>query len=247
MKTKSVIAVFFLLASFAAANAGTMIDDFETAHSAETTVAAPPTQNVGSVINPTLTALGVERDLFVSKTAGAEDERYRARVNPIGETKLRIDADAQVTGSTFVTWDGVDGNPNPFTGIDYDGLGGVNLIAGATAFEIVVSFSDIGGDIKFSVFENTGNSAADVATATLSIPGGIPADTPTAFQLPFADFTGTTSALSDAGAILMEVQNPNGAWDINIQSVQTVPEPTAFALAGLGLLMPLALRRKRSA
>jgi len=32
MKTKSVIAVFFLLASFAAANAGTMIDDFETAH-----------------------------------------------------------------------------------------------------------------------------------------------------------------------------------------------------------------------
>ena len=247
MKTKSVIAVFFLLASFAAANAGTMIDDFETAHSAETTVAAPPTQNVGSVINPTLTALGVERDLFVSKTAGAEDERYRARVNPIGETKLRIDADAQVTGSTFVTWDGVDGNPNPFTGIDYDSLGGVNLIAGATAFEIVVSFSDIGGDIKFSVFENTGNSAADVATATLSIPGGIPADTPTAFQLPFADFTGTTSALSDAGAILMEVQNPNGAWDINIQSVQTVPEPTAFALAGLGLLMPLALRRKRSA
>ena len=147
----------------AAIGNGATIDLFESAHSAETSVTAPPTQGVGSVANPTLTAIGVERDLFVSKTSGADDERLRARVNPADSTKLRIDADAEVTGSTFVTWDGIDGNPDPFTGIDFNGLGGVNLTAGGDAFELIITFSDVGGPIKFSVFDNTANSAASVA------------------------------------------------------------------------------------
>jgi hypothetical protein len=110
----------------------------------------------------------------------------------------------------------------------------------------MITFSDVGGPIKFSIFNNTANSAASVATATVAISGGIAPNTPTAFSLPFSDFTGTTSALSDAGAILMEVQNPSGAWDLNILSVNTVPEPTSFALGGFGFLATLMVRRRKT-
>lgn len=221
------------------------LDLFDSTQSAEATIATPPTQGVGHVLTPAPSTLGDERDLFVSKVAGGEDERLRARVNPLGDSKLRIDADAEVAGSIYLTWDGQDGDANPVTGVDYNGLRGVDLAAAGDAFEIVVSFSDVGGPVMFSVFDNTADSGAAVATASLAIPAGIPANTPTAFELPFADFVGTTSALSDAGAVLMEVQNPDGAWDLNLQSVKVVPEPGSFALAGLGLLLALVLRTKR--
>jgi hypothetical protein len=225
---------------------GAIIDLFETPHSAESTVTAPPPQGVGSLANPTDTAIGVERDLFVNKTSGADDERLRARVNPIGATKLRIDADAEVLGSVYITWDGVDGDPNPFTGIDFDGLQSFDLTAGANAFELVVSFSDIEGPIHFSVFDATANNASSVATATLNVPSGIAPNTPTVFSLPFASFTGTTSALSDAGAILMEVEGSSGGWDLNIVSIETVPEPASILLFGLGIFVAIKHRwRKR--
>ncbi len=140
----------------------------------------------------------------------------------------------------------MDGDPNPFTGIDFNGLQSFDLTAGADAFEVVVSFSDIGGPIHFSVFDSTANDAAAVATATLTVPGGIAPNTPTSLVLPFASFTGTTSALSDAGAILMEVEDSSGGWDLNVVSVETVPEPYAVVLLGLGVLVAIkGARRKR--
>lgn len=245
---RTLLAVAAVLSFQAFGLAGSInIDLFVSAHSAEATVATPPTQGVGSTLSPAPSALGNERDLFVSKIAGGEDERLRARVNPLGASKLRVDADAEVAGSIYLTWDGMDSNANPVTGVDYDGLGGVDLTSGGDAFEIVVSFSDVGGPIMFSVFDSTANSVAAVATASLMIPAGIPANSPTAFELPFADFVGTTSALSDAGAILMEIQNQDGAWDLNLQSVKIVPEPSSIALAVLGLLIPLFIRAKREA
>lgn len=244
MSLKDLMLISVVCCSGLVAEAAT-IDAFETSHSAETSVMTPPPQGVGSVANPTATALGVERDLFVHKTSGADDERLRARVNPLGATKLRIDADAEVLGSVFITWDGVDGNPNPFSGIDYNGLGGVDLTAGADSIELIASFSDIGGPIHFSVFDATANDASAVATATLNLPGGIPPNTPTAFMLPFADFTGMTSALTNAGAVLMELEN-QGAWDVNIVSVKTVPEPTSLGLFGAGSLLVGLIRRRRS-
>lgn len=221
------------------------IDHFQTAHSAEATVTAPPPQGIGSVANPAATALGNERDLFVHKVSGADDERLRARVNPLGSTKLRIDSDSEVLGSVFVTWDGIDGNPNPFTGIDFDGLGGVDLTAGANAFEVVVSFSDIGGPAYFSIYESTANNLSAVATATLNIPGGIAVSTPTPLMLPFSSFTGTTSALSDAGAIVMEIRDANGGWDMNVLSVSTVPEPSTSTLAIFAVCGLFRILRRR--
>ena len=233
------MATFVALAPLAVTH-GAMIDLFETAQSVEATVTAPPPQGVGTVANPTLTALGVERDFFVNKTSGADDERLRARVNPTGATQLRIDADAEVLGSVFVTWDGVDDNPSPFMGIDFDGLQNLDLTAdGADAIEVVISFSDRGGPINFSVFDSTANSAGAVATATLNVPGNIPPNTPTSLLLPFASFIGTTSALSDAGAILMEVEGSDGGWDLNIVSVETVPEPASILLFVLGVFAAL--------
>ena len=126
-----------------------IIDLFETSHSTEAKVGAPPSQGTGSVANVTATALGGERDLFVNKTSGADGDRIRARINPLGEKKLRIDVDAEVSGSAFVIWDGPDNNANPFTGVDFDGMGGVDLTAGGSqnAFELVVTFSDVRGPI----------------------------------------------------------------------------------------------------
>ena len=234
-----------LAALFCSSTLAGHIDLFETAHSVETSIAAPPAQGVGSVANPTLTALGIERDLFVNKVAGADDERLRARVNPLGETKLRIDSDAEVKGSIFVTWDGVDADPNPFTGVDYDGLGGIDLTDGYDGFDLIVSFSDIGGPVKLSIFDASDNSAASVATATFNVPAGIPTDTPTAVHLDFADFTGTTSALTDAGAILMEVLDENAGWDLNITSlVRTVPEPSTFGLLAVLPIVGLVFRKR---
>lgn len=227
------------------------IDLFETAQSAETSMTTPPPHGVGSVANPTATALGGERDLFVNKTGGVDDERLRARVNPLGTTNLRIDSDSEVLGSVFVTWDGADGDPNPFSGIDYDGLGGIDLTEGGMwdGFDLTVSFSDIGGPVKLSIFDNAANDAASVATGTFMVPSGIPINTPTAIHIDFADFTGTTSALTNAGAVLMEVVNDSGALDMHIVSLvrtETIPEPSAFLLLGVAPLFGLLMRRRRS-
>ena len=72
-----------------------IIDLFETSHSTEAMVGAPPSQGTGSVANVTATAIGGERDLFVEKSSGADGGRIRVRVNPLGEKKLRIDVDAE--------------------------------------------------------------------------------------------------------------------------------------------------------
>lgn len=240
------LALGLFTAFFCSSTLAGHIDLFETAHSVETTVGAPPAQGVGSIANPTATALGIERDLFVNKVAGADDERLRARVNPLGENKLRIDSDAEVKGSIFLTWDGVDGDPNPFTGVDYDGLGGIDLTDGYDGFDLIVSFSDIGGPVKLSIFDSSDNSAASFATATFNVPAGIPSDTPTPIHVGFADFTGTTSALTDAGAILMEVMDESAGWDLNITSlVRTVPEPASLALLSILPVLGL-LSRKRA-
>ncbi|MBU0717686.1 MAG: hypothetical protein KJ749_05505, partial [Planctomycetes bacterium] len=65
-----------------------MIDDFITVQDVEVDAVAPPSQSAGSSLN-TASAIGVERDLYVEKTAGTAGERIRARVNPNGESLLR--------------------------------------------------------------------------------------------------------------------------------------------------------------
>jgi hypothetical protein len=227
--------------------AGT-IDLFQTSQDAETDVMAPPPQGVGTVANPAATALGGERDLFVNKVLGDDGQRLRARVNPLGASKLRVDSDTEVQGSVFVTWDGPDGNPSPFSGIDFNGLGGIDLTQGGTfsGLDLTVSFSDIGGTAKLSIFDNAANSAASVATRTINIPGGIPTNTPTPFTFNFSDFAGTTSALTDAGAMLLELQDSNGGWDVNIVSLTQVPEPSSALLSCLGAMILLMRFRSRN-
>lgn len=132
-----------LLGSFVAvgtsASAATfVIDDFITVQCVEVTAAGA--SSAGSSVNTT-SAIGIERDLFVEKTAGTDGERARVRINPNSEDLLRMtidEANARVT----VTWDGADNLPGR-NDVDYDGLGGIDLSAFDT-LNLSLTFSDIG-------------------------------------------------------------------------------------------------------
>lgn len=61
---------------------------------------------------PGITSIGGERELYVRKTYGAQDERTRSRVNPNGQNLWRMTNDAS-RGLVQIIYDGIDGGPPP--------------------------------------------------------------------------------------------------------------------------------------
>jgi uncharacterized protein (TIGR03382 family) len=234
-----------------------VIDDFIAPHGV--TLSAAATVSGGSVKNPTVNALGVERDLWVKKTAGAQGPAIDAQINPFGKNLLRFDQGAGVRGSARITWDGIDGNPDA---IAYTGLGGVDLgLVGAGFFQIKVAFNNTAGPVDFVVYDFGDPTGTKRAAGTIALPGGIDLD-PTVdplltFNLPFASMTLQGGATADmfrsVGAITMTINAEaagQGGRDVNLDQVvayidvpQPIDVPPSLALMGLGLGL-LGLRRR---
>ena len=238
-----------------------IIDTFETAQALEVEDVSPPVVSAAHQIAAG-EVVGGFRDLFVSKTAGDTGERVRARVNPSGLDLLRMTID-DASGSVSTTYDGHDADSNPVTGVNFTGLGGIDFTAGLLdAFlEMEVNFSDVGGPVRFTVFQNV--AAGDkFATGTINVPGGIPSGSSVILTKELSTFVlgGTAASLGEVftnvGALIMTIDATALAqqgWDMRMNYVKTrgtidlpaalIPEPASLTLLGLGLLSCLGFRR----
>ena len=245
MKRTLSLAVLAALGPVEAARA-LIIDDFSTFQLAEVGAAAPATFGSSSVAVETL---GGERDIWVSKTAGADGERVRARVNPMSAAFLRVSID-DAQGRIALTWDGADGDAS---NINYAGLGGINLLANSgTRFNFGVEKSDIAGPLKVTVFDAADITGSTFASGSLNVAGGILSADPTVlysmlFSTMSASSGSVNSILSNAGAIQLEIDASAPAqesWDINLSffgtdSASPVPAPAiplTLALVVMGLM-----------
>jgi len=220
-------------------NAAMMIDDFISDHMAAAD-GVPTVTDFSSVA--AATAIGGERDLWVEKTAGADGDRIRARVNPNGLERLRHSQDSGVEGRTRVVYDGADG----VVDIDFDGLGGVNLLDGSSQFEIGVTFTDISGPITLTLYDNDDPSGATSATGGASVPGTIASET--VVTIPFSMYP--NSILDSVGAILFEIEGGGASLagrDADFSFIRTggaeIPEPAAASI--WAVLFGLAVGWKR--
>ena len=236
------------------ANATILIDDFITVQNGEVTNSVPPTQSTGSSL-ATLTAIGVERDLYVEKTAGLDGERVRARVNPNGQNLLRMTID-EARGRVVVTWDGVDGLAGP-NQVNYGGLGGIDFSA-ETSIELLVTFSDVGGPVQLTFWDADDLTGNTFARTTLNVPGGVPSGSSVLLSTPLSSFTAFGGSLanifSSVGAIQMTIDATAVAqegWDARfdyLRTIRTVPEAATLGLFGLSLVgLGLVRKTRRNA
>ena len=238
-----------------ASAANFLIDDFFTQQTA--TYSGPPGSGSGNEVDATASAIGGSRDLWVQKTGGANGVTLSATVNPFEENLLRQDFGV-ASGSTYVTWDGNDNNANPFTGVAYTGLGGIDF-SGEATLDINVEFNNLPGPITFTFWDADDPSGSTFATTTFNVPM-LGLDSDTTLNQPFAGFTPIGGSLAEildsVGAIQTQISGEGilAGRDVQLDLVRTTasattPEPnSALSLVALGVIggaVSLLKRKKK--
>jgi hypothetical protein len=149
--------------------------------------------------------LGGEREIVVTATGitgGGSGFWNRVQVNTASDGILAMSSDGGVKGEMLVVWDGVDNNA---TVISTTGLNGMDLTGGGTngGFIVRTTFADLPVSATLQVYSNT-----NLAQATFNIPGNINTNF-VDFFVPFTQFTGNASVLTNAGAVAFYVNGEN--------------------------------------
>jgi hypothetical protein len=136
-------------------------------------------------------ALGGERDLWITKTAGTGD--IILYVNKDDTGLLTLNTESATKGIAEVVWDGDDNDPTVISTT----LLNLDLVAGANDAFLIQSVSD---DQPSALLVTVWCSASNYSEATVSLPGGIGIGSVVDFIVPYSSFTVAGGAGCDPGA-----------------------------------------------
>ena len=217
----------------ATANAGILIDSFETTQSCTANMASP--SDASALAGPGI--IGGEREMFADWMMGANDVQEIANSSSDGLLSFSLGADTAGMGKLI--WDGPDNSTAVFNPL---GLGGVDLTDGGVDDRLVVAvvFDDLPASLRFRVYSD----AANYSQYYLMLPGGIFGAV--SLEIPYAAFAtvaGSGADFSNVGAIELGIFPDMEATDISIDSIETAPTPGSLALAGVVGILGLKRRR----
>lgn len=249
------------------AQADVVVDLFSTGQGlyTDSTITAGDTGRIilsgegGSVSSAGGDILGDNRDLYVSLISSSGNPAFNnvaAGVDDVAGVFTMQTGNAG--GRAQIQWDGA---ADMTTAIDGDGLGGINLLAVATNFQLEILENDHEFFFTISAY---GNGLGDDDYTTVTIASNIHVSPVTtfidmnAFSLAAGSYLGGvvvvdhfvdgvsvgagnglgTAHLANLGALVVDINQTGGSLqlDLRIDSAKAVPEPATLALVGLGLL-----------
>jgi hypothetical protein len=200
--------------------------------------------NVGTII-------GGEREVEVNVVTPAPLPNPFSAVIVVGQGVVDFGADSSSEVVTTLLYDGNDGpdiNPNPPNQplmSNSLSLGNIDFTMGGTqdGFRLAFNAVDAAPGLSSIPLQVTVTSAGGTATATTAIPEMVG---PGVHIVPFSAFN-IQGPLSSATSLRFVFNgNPmDQAIDFTLTNISTVPEPSTYALAGLGLVAAALIRRRR--
>jgi len=192
-----------------------VIDSFNEIQGPLTRTAPGDTGVTAAITALTTEAIGGERDIAATLTAGSPLSSLTVFTNGNDYNHAQ---GATVFGSSEIVWDGPDGDGLT---TDPNGLGGIDLTGGNTqdAFSLTLNSADLGSNLVLQVYTDGGNASSQA----ISLPGAVVA--PTVLTIPYADFVpmmGTGADFTNVGAITFRIDGTaTNALDVVIDVLET--------------------------
>ncbi len=220
------------------ASAAVLIDNFNTTQTLSVSGPGVNPQTSSTGVATGVDSIGGNRGISLTRTGGAGTATINVNT-PVGVLAYGNDSDSD--SNAIVIWDG-DQNGT----VNATGLGGLSLSEGGlnSALRLLVR-SDLISPITVTVYTD----AANFASRTVNAPGGGTHLPFTEFILLFNSFSATgTPDFGNVGAVTMGISGPQ-SFDLQVsllEAVSTVPEPSTWALFGLGATALMLGRVRKS-
>lgn len=157
---------------------------------------------------------------------------FEATGGPLATGTVLMVIDGSGTGAISVG--------DPLTGIDFDGLGSIDLTDGGTQGGFLFDVESVNGPVDFTVtiYDSSLNDGTRTSHSFSVGSAGL-------LVVPFSNFN--SAILSDAGAVALTIDLPIHESNVRLETWETaaVPEPGALSLFALGLAVFLSFLHSR--